>query len=299
MFTGGCLFIDHASNFVHVKNQCHLNTHETIKAKEAFEVMCRDHGVIPQSYLSDNGKAFTSAGFTSHLSQFEQVMKFAGVGAHHHNGNAERAIQTIMSIARTMMLHSAIHWPDVADPMLWPMAVQHAVFLHNHVADDSTGLSPSNVFTRTRWPQRKLHDLHVWGCPVYVLEKAMADGQKLPRWKPRAHRAVNMGLSPQHASTVPLVLNPEQGQLRHSFTWSLTIGSPLLRRRTARFRTLTRQSGAASLVSQPSSSPLMNPRWIIPSILPTLCLGQRKLTVSWWHVQWMSLLPRFRFQWHR
>jgi len=76
-------------------------------------------------------------------------MKFAGVGAHHHNGNAERAIQTIMSIARTMMLHSAIHWLDVADPMLWPMAVQLAVFLHNHVADDTTGLSPTDVFTRT------------------------------------------------------------------------------------------------------------------------------------------------------
>ena len=64
-----------------------------------------------------HGKAFTSAGFTSHLSQFEQAMKFAGVVAHHHNGNAERAIQTIMYIVRTMMLHSAIHWPDVADPI--------------------------------------------------------------------------------------------------------------------------------------------------------------------------------------
>jgi len=144
-------------------------------------------------------------------------MKFAGAGAHHHNGNTERAIQTIMSIARTMMLHSAIHWPNVADPMLWPMAVQHAVFLHNHVADDLTGLSPSDVVTRTQWPQRKLHDLHVWGCPVYVLEKAMADGQRLPRWKPRAHRTVNMGLSPQHASTVPLVLNPETGSITPQF----------------------------------------------------------------------------------
>jgi hypothetical protein len=27
MFAGGCLFIDHASNFVHVEFQKHLNTH--------------------------------------------------------------------------------------------------------------------------------------------------------------------------------------------------------------------------------------------------------------------------------
>jgi len=198
-----------------------------------------------------------------------------------------------------MMLHSAIHWPDVADPMLWPMAVRHAVFLHNHVADDLTGLSPSDVFTRTRWPQRKLHDLHVWGCPVYVLEKAMADGQKLPRWKPRAHRTVNMGLSPQHASTVPLVLNPETGSITPQFhvvfdDWFATVAS---------------EDGALPDFNSPEwsrlfgestfQSPLMNPRWIISLILPTLYLGQRKLTVSWWHVQWMSLLPRFRFQWHR
>jgi hypothetical protein len=34
-----------------------------------------------------------------------------------------------MCIVRTMMLHAAIHWPDTADPTLWPMAVHHTVFL--------------------------------------------------------------------------------------------------------------------------------------------------------------------------
>ncbi|KAI2492249.1 hypothetical protein MHU86_22313 [Fragilaria crotonensis] len=188
MFAGGCLFIDHASNFVHVEFQKHLNTHETLKAKQNFELMARDSGVIPQSYLSDNGGSFTSAKFTEHLGTLKQVVKFAGVGAHHHNGHAERAIQTIMSIARTMMLHSAVHWPDVADATLWPMAVSHAIFLHNHVPDLATGLCPSDVFTKSRWEQRKYHDLHVWGCPVYALEKTIADGKKLPRWKPRSIR---------------------------------------------------------------------------------------------------------------
>jgi hypothetical protein len=213
MFAGGCLFIDHASNFVHVEFQKHLNTHETLKAKQNFELMARDSGVIPQSYLSDNGGSFTSAKFTEHLGTLKQVVKFAGVGAHHHNGHAERAIQTIMSIARTMMLHSAVHWPDVADATLWPMAVSHAIFLHNHVPDLSTGLCPSDVFTKSRWEQRKYHDLHVWGCPVYALEKTIVDGKKLPRWKPRSIRCVNMGLSKKHASTVPLVLNPETGYI--------------------------------------------------------------------------------------
>ena len=217
MYTGGCLFIDHASNYVHVEYQQHLTTHETLQSKDKFEHMCRDVGVVPTSYLSDNGKCFTSAEFQQRLSTFEQIIRFAGVGAHHHNGNAERAIQTIMSIARTMMLHSAIHWPDVADPTLWPLAVSHAVFLHNHVPNPNTGLSPNDIFTKTRWEQRRFHDIHVWGCPIYVLEKAIADGRKLPRWKPRSIRTVHMGFSKKHSSTVPLVLNPDTGYITAQF----------------------------------------------------------------------------------
>ena len=80
--------------------------------------MARESGFIPQSYLSDNGGSFTSAKSFEHLETVKQVVKFTEVGAHHHNGHAERAIHTIMSITWTMMLHVAVHWPDVADAAL-------------------------------------------------------------------------------------------------------------------------------------------------------------------------------------
>ena len=80
-----------------------------------------------------------------------------------------------------MMLHAAIHWPNVADAMLWLMAVSHAVYVWNHAPDPSTGLSPADLFTKTRWPHSRFHDLHVWGCPVYVLDKTISDGKKIPR----------------------------------------------------------------------------------------------------------------------
>ena len=63
MYTGGCLFIDHASNYVHVEFQQHLTSHETLKSKEQFEQVCRDYGVVPTSFLSYNGKCFTAAEF--------------------------------------------------------------------------------------------------------------------------------------------------------------------------------------------------------------------------------------------
>ena len=168
-------------------------------------------------YMSDNGSAFTSAGYTNHLQELAQISHYAGVGAHHHNGVAERSIQTIMSIARTMMLHQAIHWPDVAMPTLWPLAVDHAVYLFNHMPNVATGLSPHDMLSRSRWPQSQLADVHVWGCPVYVLDKKMQDGKKLPRWQPRSTRQIYVGMSKRHASSVPLCLHPATGAITPQF----------------------------------------------------------------------------------
>ena len=106
MYIGGALFMDMSSKQVENVFQQHLNTHGTLKAKQHFELKCKDAGVIPFEYISDNGSAFTSKFYAAHLSNFSQIQHFAGVAAHHHNGVAEKAIQTVMFIARTMMLHS-------------------------------------------------------------------------------------------------------------------------------------------------------------------------------------------------
>ena len=213
MYKGGAIFVDHATSFVHVEHQTSLTSHDTLQAKEQYEFMCRDYGVLPQQYLSDNAKCFTSQEYTAHLRKFSQTSRYAGVGAHHGNGIAEKAIQDVMSCARTLLLHAAIHWPDQADPQLWPMAVDHAVFLHNHLPNPNTGLSPFSLFTKQQWQHSKYHELHVFGCPVYVLDKKISDGHKLPRWKPRSSRHVYMGFSKHHASSVPLTLNPHSGRL--------------------------------------------------------------------------------------
>ena len=63
IFAGGCLFIDHATNFVHIEFQKHLNTAETLKTKEKFEALSKDYGVIAQSYISGNAGCFTSTPF--------------------------------------------------------------------------------------------------------------------------------------------------------------------------------------------------------------------------------------------
>ena len=115
------------------------------------------------------------------------------------------------------MMHQAIHRPDVASTTLWPLAVDHAVFLYNHMPNPMSGLSPHDLLARTRWPQSELANVQVWGCPVYVLDKTMQDGKKLPRWKPRSTRQVYVGMSKKHASSVPLCLNPSSGAITSQF----------------------------------------------------------------------------------
>ncbi|MHA7811762.1 MAG: hypothetical protein ACX933_18325, partial [Marinobacter adhaerens] len=230
MFKGGAIFTDHATGFTHIELLTTLSSHATLEAKLNYEASCRDNGVIVQSYLSDNGTAFTADEYTKHLRDFRQISRFAGVGAHHHNGVVEQSIRTIMSIARTMLLHASLHWPDAITPVLWPQAVMHAIFLFNRVPEPSTGLSRIDIFTKTRWSQRRFHDLHVWGSPTYVLDKTISDGKKIPRWKPRSNRCVYLGMSASHASTVPLVLNPATGSITPQFhcvfdDWFTTIAT--------------------------------------------------------------------------
>ena len=108
-----------------------------------------------------------------------------------------------------MLLHAAIHWPDMADTKLWPMAVQQSCFIWNHMPNTSTGLSPADIFTKICWPKSLFHDTHSWGSPAYVLDKHIIDGNKIPKWKPRSHRCVNLGIAPSYASSIPFCLNLE------------------------------------------------------------------------------------------
>jgi hypothetical protein len=60
----------------------------------------------------------------------------------------------------------------------------------------------------------------------------MHDGKKLPRWKLRSRRTMNMGLSAKHASTAPLVLNLDTGYITSQFNivfddWFATVSASI------------------------------------------------------------------------
>ena len=119
-------------------------------------------------------------------------MTLSGVGAHHQNAVAERAIGTVMRIARTTMPHAKMHWPKEVTTKLWPMAVKHAQFLVNHIPNNNN-VCPLDVILKTIVPRQALKNLHVWGAPTYMLDPRLQDGHKIPKFEPRSHKELNLG----------------------------------------------------------------------------------------------------------
>ena len=112
-----------------------------------------------------------------------QQISFCGVGAHHQNGVAERVIQTVVTSARTMMLHQALLWPEYFDMRLWPFALDQAAYLYNRLPRDPLSvLSPLEIHTGAKLDKSVLRSEKVWGCPAYVLDPKLQDGKKLPKW---------------------------------------------------------------------------------------------------------------------
>ena len=65
----------------------------------------------------------------------------------------------------------------------------------------------------THAPCSHLKNVHVWGCSCYILEPALKDGHKLPKWKLHSHHATFVGFSPCHSLVVPHVLNTHSGKI--------------------------------------------------------------------------------------
>lgn len=128
----------------------------------------------------------------------QQSITYCGVNEHGKNGIAERSICTICDRARTMLLHAMEHWSEAVTVEHWPFAFKMAVDIHN--------VTPG----QKACPDRLL-DFHTFGCPVFVLDPSLQQGNKIPKWRHRARQAVYLGHSPRHAQTVPVVLNLNTG----------------------------------------------------------------------------------------
>jgi hypothetical protein len=90
-------------------------------------------------------------------------------------------VRLVSNMARALLLHASCKWRDGIDASLWPMAVKYAVYLFNRLPN-AQQLCPTGISTGKEVPRNRLLSIHVWGCPVYVLDPKLQAGQKIPRW---------------------------------------------------------------------------------------------------------------------
>ena len=82
----------------------------------------------------------------------QQKIRFSGAGASHQNGAAERAIKTIFTMARTMLMHAALRCSeDTLSTDLWPMSMDYAVWVYNMTPDMQSGLSAIEIWSSSRF----------------------------------------------------------------------------------------------------------------------------------------------------
>ncbi len=144
-FQGGTIFHDAASGLIWVENQVYLGAKKTVMGKARFKQWLYDQCVCEvKHYHGDNG-IFSAEEFWHDCEEKQQSQLFSGVSAQHQNAHAEHAIQTIMYMAQTFMVHASLHWTERSsdDLSLWFFAVKHSVWVYNYkclVGPYSTGI---------------------------------------------------------------------------------------------------------------------------------------------------------------
>ena len=81
---------------------------------------------------------------TARIATTKGKLRVSGVDAQHQNAQSEHAIQTIMYLARTVMVHTYLLncTERGADALsLWSFAVTHSVWMYNWIPNKESGLT--------------------------------------------------------------------------------------------------------------------------------------------------------------
>jgi hypothetical protein len=132
-YQGGTIYNDATSGLILVENQVSLGASETIMlicrfvlvtiacafscklerecrdrlGKERFKQWLYDTAYAEVKHFHGNNGIFASEQYRQECIKKGQTQSFLGVGAQHQNAKAERAIQTVMYMARTFMVHAS------------------------------------------------------------------------------------------------------------------------------------------------------------------------------------------------
>ena len=137
-YTAPTIFVGHCSDLKYVRFMTVVTSQETLNAKECFEHFCHQDNVFTEHYHCDDG-CFADKAFIDDVTKKGQTISYCAAYAHFQNGKAEKAIQDVQDMARTMLLHAKARWPDAVHLSLWPYSMRMAKHIMNHLPDEADG----------------------------------------------------------------------------------------------------------------------------------------------------------------
>ena len=152
----------------------------------------------------------TSKDFIDVLIEKDKHIQFSGAGAAHQNCVAERGIQTVIQMDRTMLIHSYMCSPQgtITDD-IWPMDIDHAVWLYNRIPCKDYVMLTYKLWGRSSFLSRKniIPTCHTWGAPAYLLQpKVQKGGYHIPKWTPHSHCGIFLEFIRLHSTMVGLII---------------------------------------------------------------------------------------------
>ncbi len=108
-FQGGTIYNNAASGLIWVENLVSLGANETVMGKACFDQWLRDISYSEVKYYHGDNGIFWAKEYCHECINKEQSQSFSGIQVQHQNAWAEHAIQTILYMAQTFMMHSSQH----------------------------------------------------------------------------------------------------------------------------------------------------------------------------------------------
>ena len=212
------IYVDQASKLGYTYLQKTASAEETLEGKRSFELFALRHGIRVQSYHADNG-IFYANKWVDDCRRNNQNFSFSAVGAHHQKRICGKAHpHSPRAGYGTMLIHASAKLPAAITTHLWPFTICMATLMIKETPNmgDHIKRSPIQIFAASMVQPNQKH-WQTFGCPVYILDRALQSNAPFHKWNKRSKVGIYLGRSPHHARNVALVLDRTTGLVSPQF----------------------------------------------------------------------------------
>jgi hypothetical protein len=188
----GLIYCDHYSSFGFVEFLSTKELDGIVNAIRKWQVTSTQAGYQMKRLLFDSDTIFENEELQNRLLELGISTVYASPGSHQSNGLVERMIQTVVGMARAMLIGAGL------PTKYWSYALDYAVLIYNVILKSRFNY---DVIRHDRSPymivynDKPVFHLPVFGCLLIARDP---DALNLMKFEARGRRGVFLGIDRQH-----------------------------------------------------------------------------------------------------